>query len=119
MSTYFALGLPEAWKPLLKVVTDAGWELEAVLDVSEIDSCRYCLDYGPFFLSFWEEPEWCGNNLQTRGLTVATLTAEEPTDLHSAEEHALLLTGRWENEATDFVDSFLRELIAKSRAKML
>jgi hypothetical protein len=119
MSTYFALGLPEAWKPLLRVVTDAGWELEAVLDVREMDGCRYCLDYGPFFLSFWEEPEWCGNNLQTRGLTVATLTAEAPSDLDSAEEHALLLTGGWENEASDFVNAFLKALITKSAAKSL
>lgn len=116
MSNYPGLGLPEAWKPLFRAIADHGLELEMAQDVSDVLGCRHILGFGSLFLSFWDEPEWCGNHLQQAGLTLATLTVEPPTDLYAAEEHALLLTGDWEHEVGEFVSSFLKAKGAKMRA---
>jgi hypothetical protein len=113
MSTFPALGLPEAWKPLLRALADEGWEMLSACDCSALDGCRQLLALEQAglgcYLSFWNEPEWCGNNLQGHGLTVATLTATLPEHGQSADAHALLLTGDWENEVLDFIQAFFRD----------
>ena len=91
MITYPELGLPEAWKPLFKAMADAGWELEAALGPQEQLDCR----------------------LQSGGLTVVGLSEELPGNRSTAEEHALLLSGAWEEEVNGFVDDFF----AKTRQK--
>ncbi|MBL0017511.1 MAG: hypothetical protein IPP17_14020 [Bacteroidetes bacterium] len=117
MITYPELGLPEAWKPLFKAMADAGWELEAALGPQEQLDCRDVLQFSGYGRKCWlcllVEPEWCGNNLQSGGLTVVGLSEELPGNRSTAEEHALLLSGAWEEEVNGFVDDFF----AKTRQK--
>lgn len=113
MITYPELGLPEAWKPLFKAMADAGWELEAALgQVIDLD-CREVLQFsgsgGGCYLYFLVESEWCGNNLQPGGLTIAGLSSGLPEDRCAAEEHTLPLTGDWESDVDEFVADFMRE----------
>ncbi len=114
MITYPELGLPEAWKPLFKAMADAGWELEAALGPQPTIDCTEVLQFSGHeqecYLCFLAEPEWCGNNLQSGGLTVVGLSMALPTDREMAEEHALLLTGRWEEEVDGFVAHFSQKI---------
>ena len=107
MSNYMELGLPEAWKPLMRAMADAGWELAKVIDGSNMAGCRHLLEFSESgatcYLSFWNEPEWCGNHLQGLGLTVAALTRNLPRNRESADDNGLLLTGGWASELLTFV----------------
>lgn len=135
MTNYPALGLPEAWKPLLRGLADAGWELATALDTATLPAdCLRALvlvnarDHGytrswegngevrplPCYLSFWNEPEWCGNNLQTGGLTIAALTWEHPMAHGAVANEGLLLTGNWEEDVQEFIGSFFGMSISKS-----
>lgn len=116
MITYPELGLPLAWKPLFKALADAGWELEAALGPQPALECRNVLQFSGHgqscFLCLLDEPEWCGNNLQSGGLTIVGLSRSLPADRETAEQHALALTGDWESEVDAFVADFLREKAA-------
>jgi hypothetical protein len=112
MTSYPALQLPEAWKPLLKALADEGWELVAAVETGLAADCRLVLVLGRdglcCCLSFWEEVEWCGNNLQRHGLTLAGLSVGVPAGRSAVEPHVLLLTGNWVEEVDEFIAAFFR-----------
>jgi hypothetical protein len=111
MSSFPDLKIPETWKPLFKAIDDQGWEFKGSIEAHLNWDYRYILTFGQGFLecylTIFEEPEWCGNHLQHRALTVAGLSWELPTHRGIAESAVLVLTGNWVDEVSAFVGHFL------------
>ncbi len=111
MSSFPDLKIPETWKPLFRAIDDQGWEFMGPIECNLNWDYRYILRFGQGFnechLTIFEEPEWCGNHLQARALTVAGLSWELPTDRNIAESVSLVLTGNWTEEVSAFVGLFL------------
>jgi hypothetical protein len=111
------LGLPEAWKPLFRALTDAGWECIGGSEETPEWTTWPVLQFesrqepwlGKRFLAFLDEPVWCGNVLQERGFCVAGVAFSPPTCRADAEITTIALTGDWEAELEDFVAAFSRE----------
>ncbi len=101
------LNWPEAWKPLLRALDEAGWWPEAELDApdwavrpilrlrNELGHCCH--------LAFFREPIWCGNSRQQAGLTIAGLSREYPESRAAAEQTTLLLTTDWESQVEEWI----------------
>jgi hypothetical protein len=111
MSSFPDLKIPETWKPLFRAIDDQGWEFKGPIACNLNWDYRYILRFGQgsieCHLTIFEEPEWCGNHLQARALTVAGLSWELPTDRNIAESVSLVLTGNWTEEVSAFVGLFL------------
>lgn len=110
------LGLPEAWKPLFRALATSGWEcVGGDAKVPEWTTWpvlhfqnRQEPWLGTRFLSFLDEPVWCGNTFQERGFCVAAGSECMPGCRADAEGTTLALTGDWEEELDGFVDLFAR-----------
>lgn len=107
MANYPELQLPAAWKPLFRKMDAAGWELETTLPQADW-AIRPLLVYsnsagGKRYLSFLNEPIWCGNTRQAAGMTIVALSRELPSDRSEAEVHALPLVGDWEDQLSEWL----------------
>ncbi|MEM1000338.1 MAG: hypothetical protein AAGN35_25015 [Bacteroidota bacterium] len=108
------MGLPAAWKPLLRALSEAGWECtgdsEAIPEWCGWPILRFenRTEYGrsPHYLAFLSEPIWCGNTFQGGGFPVAAASRAWPTSRTEAEQLTLPMTGDWETEVEDFVAAF-------------
>ncbi|HHG83919.1 MAG TPA: hypothetical protein ENJ82_04155, partial [Bacteroidetes bacterium] len=81
MLSYPQLQLPQSWKPLFRALAENGWELSGNLPEIPDWTTRNILIFqnrnqpwlGDRFLTFLEEPIWCGNVLQPHGFSIAAV----------------------------------------------
>lgn len=105
------LQLPQAWKPVFRVLDEYGWlpreQVDAAPDWTDLPILQLSNEFQQIcFLSFFREPLWCGNAYQSGGLCIAGLSWEFPVERSIAEAHSLLLATNWEGELATWVEGF-------------
>lgn len=117
------LALPEAWKPLFRTLDNLGWELIEAHGPQADWHCRELLCFAhqsglpiKCFLSFLEEPEWCGNNFNGHAMTIAAIAWTQPHSRALAEVHCLPMTGEWESELEEFAQELEQGFFAQVKA---
>lgn len=123
MISFPELKLPEVWKPLFKSLDDLGWKLAASHGPQLDWHCRELLSFHhesglPIvcYLSFLNEPEWCGNNFNNHALTIAAFSWIHPESRADAEMICLPMTGDWESELTPCMEELDRAFLNQTRA---
>jgi hypothetical protein len=112
MITYPELQIPQAWRPIFQALEAQDWELHSKVDLPEDSAFSLILRFVHAFfpdrqcyLSFWNEAEWCGNNLQSNALRVIGLGRSLPSKPSESEENSIVLTGDWEFQLTDWIQN--------------